>query len=60
MRHNCVRDLEGELMKEVCRDVKIEPELLPVGEQEMSGNTSDKARLYVSGVDVWGHMNGHF
>ena len=35
MRHNYVRDLEGELMREVCRDVKIEPELLPVGEQEM-------------------------
>ena len=26
MRHNGIRDLEGELMKEVCRDVKIEPE----------------------------------
>ena len=54
MRHNGIRDLEGELMKEVCRDVKIEPELLPIGEREMSGNTSDKARLDVSGVGVWG------
>ena len=54
MRHNGIRDLEGELMKEVCRDVKIEPELLPIGEREMPGNTSDKARLDVSGVGVWG------
>ncbi len=54
MRHNCLRDLEGELMKEVCRDVKIEPELLPVGEREMAGNTADKARLDVSGVGVHG------
>ena len=54
MRHNGIRDLEGELMREVCRDVKIEPELLPIGEREMSGNTSDKARLDVSGVGVWG------
>ena len=54
MRHNGIRDLEGELMKEVCRDVKIEPELLPVGEQNMAGNNSDKARLDVSGVGVWG------
>ena len=48
MRHNGIRDLEGELMREVCRDVKIEPELLPIGEREMSGNTSDKARLEYS------------
>merc|ERR1712240_690758 len=54
MQHNGIRDLEGELMKEVCRDVKIEPELLPIGEREISGNTSDKARLDVSGVGVWG------
>ena len=44
----------SKLMKEVCKDVKIEPELLPVGEREMSGITQDKARLDVSGVGVWG------
>ena len=44
MRHNGIRDLEGELMCEVCRDVKIDPELLPIGEQEMSGIVSEKAR----------------
>ena len=54
MRHNGIRDLEGELMKEVCKDVKIEPELQLVGEREMSGNTQNKARLDVSGVGVWG------
>ena len=54
MRHNCIRDLEGELLREVCRDVKIEPELIPVGEQEMSGTGADKARLDVSAVGVWG------
>lgn len=55
MRHNCVRDLEAELMKEVCRDVKIEPELLPLGENQMiTGNNAEKARLDVSGVGVWG------
>ena len=54
MRHNGIRDLEGELMKEVCKDVKIEPDLIPVGEQELSGTTADRARLDVSGVGVWG------
>ena len=52
MRHNGIRDLEGELMREVCRDVKIEPELLPIGEQDMSGNVAGKTRLDVSGVGV--------
>ena len=60
MRHNGIRDLEGELMKEVCRDVKIEPELLPIGEQEMSGNVADRARLDVSGVGVWGEHERTF
>ena len=54
MRHNGIRDLEGELMREVCKDVKIEPELQPVGVREMSGITTDKARTDVSGVGVWG------
>ena len=50
MRHNAIRDFEGETMKEV----KIEPALLPVGECELSGNKQDMARLDVSGVGVWG------
>ena len=55
MRHNRIRALEAELMREVFHDVKIEPELLPIdGDQNRSGNTADKARLDVSGVGVWG------
>ena len=30
MRHNKVRDVVGDLMREVCQDVKIELELLPL------------------------------
>ena len=30
MRHNCIRDLEAEIMQEVCSDVRIEPELMPL------------------------------
>ena len=53
MRHNRVRDLEAELMKEVCHDVRIEPELLPIeGERQRRGNTAEKARLDVSGIGV--------
>ena len=31
MRHNKVRDLEAEFVREVCHDVKVEPPLLPSG-----------------------------
>ena len=49
MRHNRVRDLEAELMREVCSDVKVEPILLPLANaNNVNGNTAEKARLDVS------------
>ena len=55
MRHNRIRDLEAELMREVCHDVRVEPTLIPIAEDSnRSGNTANKARLDVSGVGVWG------
>ena len=58
MRHNKVRDLEAELMREVGKNVQIEPELLRIENDHTillpSTNTKDKARLDVSGVGVWG------
>ena len=60
MWHNCIRDLEAELMKEVCYDVKIEPELLPLDNDHMRGNTAEKARLDVSGNGVWGPFEKTF
>jgi hypothetical protein len=60
MRHNCLRDLEAELLKEVCHDVRIEPELLPVGERDLTGNLADGARLDVSAVGVRGPHEKNF
>ena len=40
-------------MREVCVDVKIEPELLPLHNMELNGNNAEKARLDVSGIGVW-------
>ena len=54
MRHNRVRDLEADLMKEVCHNVQVEPELLPIEKDRLGGNTKKKARLDVAGVGVWG------
>ena len=61
MRHNNVRDFEANLLKEVCKDVKVEPELLPVGDAEThSSNTAEKARLDVSAIGIWGPMERTF
>ena len=53
IRHNEVRDLTANLLTEVCKDVRIEPELQPVMPQQLSGataNAQDGARL----DGVWG------
>ena len=38
MWHNDIRDLEEEITKETFKDVKIEPDLQPVGEFDLSRN----------------------
>ena len=59
MRHNS--DLEATFLKEVCKDVRIEPELLPIGNVELGGaNTAEKARLDVSAVSIWSPMERTF
>ena len=59
VRHNVVRDTVHELMTEVCKDVQLEPALLPVtGEALPAGaNTNDGARLDVSGLGFWVPMS---
>ena len=55
MRHNRLRDLEADLMREVCHNVQVEPELLPIDNDGPGrGNRAEKARLDVAGVGVWG------
>ena len=61
MRHNNIRDFEATLLKEVCRDVKIEPMLMPLGVTGTeSANDKEKARLDVSAVGVWSSMERTF
>ena len=61
MRHNRIRDLEAEMMREVCTDVKIEPPLLPLANENLvSGNRAENARLDVSGNGIWGPMQKTF
>ena len=61
MRHNQIRDFEADLLKEVCKDVKVEPLLLPLGNSgTLSTNTAEKARLNVSAVGIWSPMERTF
>ena len=61
MRHNKIRDLEASMLREVCKDVKVEPELLPIGNTDtQSSNVADKARLDISAVGVWSSMERTF
>ena len=53
-RHNRIRDLETEIMQEVCSDVRIEPKLMPLDNNLMrNGNNAENALLDVSGIGVW-------
>ena len=61
MRHDRLRDLEAEMMHEVCKDVKIEPRLLPLANNDIvDGNITENARSDVSGVGVWAPMERTF
>ena len=60
MRHNGIRDLEAEFLREICKDVRIEPELLPIGNVQLPGsNNAEKARLDVSAIGVWCRCPGY-
>ena len=61
MRHNNIRNLEATMLKEVCKDVRVEPELMPIGNSDItSTNAAMKARLDVSAVGVWSPMERTF
>ena len=61
MRHNNIRDFEASLLKEICKDVKTEPMLIPIGDAATSSaNQAEKARPDVSAVGVWSSMERTF
>ena len=62
IRHNAVRDTLAEVLREVCKDVKVEPQLLPVTGEILPAraNTMDGARSDVSAIGLWHPMNRAF
>ena len=56
-----IRDEEVSILKQVCKDVKVEPELLPVGNIQMNESTeAERARLDSSAVGVYSPMERNF
>ena len=53
MRHNALRDLNAELQSEICKDVIIEPSLLPVNNEEISGTSANRAAPDISSRGLW-------
>ena len=53
MRHNNLRDLNAEMQGEVCRDVVVEPQLLPLGNEDIQGAQGDRAAPDISSRGLW-------
>jgi len=56
IRHDEVRDLTAQMLREVCHDVRVEPELLPTGGRSFtlrSVNTAEDAHLDISARGFW-------
>ena len=62
IRHNAVRDTFAELIGEVCKDVRVEPQLLPVTGEDLPFGTilEDGARSDVSAVGLWQPLSRAF
>lgn len=60
MRHNALRDAEVKIMEEVCRDVKTEPQLMPIEREAVRGNNAPQARLDISAIGVWSQCEKTF
>ena len=62
MRHDNVRDVEAEFLKEVCREVRTEPGLLPVEPEnfDTGAKTGDMARLDIVATGLFGNMEKTF
>ena len=62
LRHNSLRDTTAELLRQVCKDVEPEPDLLPVSGVHLptGTNTADGARLDVSARSFWSALDRAF
>ena len=61
-RHDAIKEVEAEFLREVCKDVSTEPHLLPVEPKNFrtSANTGDQARLDIVATGLWGPFERTF
>ena len=63
LRHNAIGDLEAALLSNVCKDVEIEPALMPLNSGDIlshAANTEENARLDVSCRSFWRPLRKSF
>ena len=62
MRHDSVRDTFHEILQDVCKDVRLEPSLLPVTGEVLPAGSNDKdgARSDVCALGFWTPLNRAF
>ena len=53
MRHNALRDLNADLQREVCKDVVVEPRLLPLDNEDVEGASGERAAPDISSRGIW-------
>ena len=53
MRHNALRDLNADLQREVCKDVVVEPKLLPCRQEDVEGTSNVQACPDISSRGMW-------
>ena len=53
MRHNALRDLNADFQREVCKDVVLEPQLLPLDNEIVNGTLADRAAPDISSRGIW-------
>ena len=53
MRHDNIRDYEANLIRKVCNDVEVEPNLQPLEGEVIRGEKGDDARSDIRGRGVW-------
>ena len=56
-RHNRICDVNANFLQQVCHNIVVEPELLPLESanfRSIQGNLAEKARLDISATGLWG------